>query len=450
MVKKHVPFTVAGIAALACVGWLAARHAEHVMLEKSIDSFRQTLGPDTSFTYKKAWPGLLGRSVKFTALVFRQGQQSVTADDAEISKVSTTGDEARRIGHLVFHKFQFTDTSGNLRLDDLSLDGVTLPSKGDEKQGTPPQALEIKHVDARKLHGFIASMQSDFTASSLKVDDYGNDEASHLDAKDLRLATSVAPQRQITASALLLDGMDLAGLYKSYTTNAPYKPLDGVRDIQVDALSIEGTSPLLRVARLTSHATHTEALEKEVSAVQGLELWPAVPNLSFLPALGYDHFRGALVLNLTHDYKAGKLHIDTFSLEAPDMGRLTLDGDFSEASTLAMLSASAADMQVISMNLSYRDRGLVPKVIANFASTRGTTPQDYITSLRNSMAPEGSDPKAPLPQFASYLANPGNGPLTMTVHPPQPVPLMAIAATLSMLPTSPQLAQQLGLTLHAP
>lgn len=448
--KKHVPVTVAGIAALACVGWLAARHAEHVMLEKSINSFRQTLGPDASLTYKKAWPGLLGRSVKFTALVFRQGQESITADDAEISKVSTTGDDARRIGHLIFHKFQMTDTSGNLRMDDLALDGVTLPTNGDDKHGTPPQGLEIKHVDASKLRGFISSLQSDISASRLTVDDYGNDEASHLDARDVRLATNVAPQRQISARSVLVDGVDLAGLYNNLTYNMPYTPRNGVRDIQVDGLAIDGTGPLMHVAKVSSHATHSEASEQEVSSVQGLELWPSVPNLSLLPTLGYDHFRGSLVLNLTHDYKAEKLHIDTFSLDAPDMGRLTLDGDFSEANTLALLSAGAADMQVMSMNLSYKDHGLVQKVLANSARARGVTPQEFTTSLQTDLVPQGSDPNAPVPQFISYLAHPGSGPLTITLRPQQPVPLMAIAASLSMLPSAPQIAQQLGLTVHAP
>lgn len=448
--KKHVPVTVAGVAALACVGWLAARHAEHVMLEKSIDSFRQTLGPEASLTYKKAWPGLLGRSVKFTALVFRQGQQTITADDAEISKVSATGDETRRIGHLVFRKFQYTDTSGNLRLDNLALDDVTLPGNGDDKHGTPPQALEIKHVEARNLHGFIASLQSDITASGLTLDDYGMGEASHLDARDLRLATSVAPQRQIAAKSLLIDGVDLAGLYNNVTYNAPYKPLDGIREMQVEALSIDSTSPLLRIAKLSSHATHSEASEQEVSSLQGLELWPAVPSLSLLPALGYDHFRGSLVFNVTHDYKAGKLHVDTVSLEAPDMGRLTLDGDFSETSTLAMLSAGAADMQVLSLNLSYKDRGLVPKLLENMARTKGMTVQDFTASLQGSLAPQGSAPTAPMPQFASYLAHPGAGPLTVTLRPQQPVPVMAIAASLSMLPSAPQIAQQIGLTVRAP
>ncbi|GBR23710.1 hypothetical protein AA0473_0446 [Acetobacter orleanensis NRIC 0473] len=420
------------------------------MLEKSIDSFRQTLGPDASLTYKKAWPGLLGRSVKFTALVFRQGQQTITADDAEISKVSTAGDETKRIGHLTFHTFQFTDTSGNVRLDNLALEDVTLPGNGDDKHGTPPQTLEIGHVSAGKLHGFIASLQSDITASSLTLDNYGIGEASHLDARDLRLATSVAPQRQIAAKSLLLDGVDLAGLYNSVTYNTPYKPLNGVRDIQVEALSIDSTSPLLRVAKLSSHATHSDASEQEVSSLQGLELWPAVPSLSLLPTLGYDHFRGSLVLNVTHDYKSNKLHVDTFSIEAPDMGRLTLDGDFSETTTLAMLSAGAAEMQVLSMNLSYKDHGLVSKVLENLARTRGMTPQDFTASLQSSLVPQGSAPNAPMPQLANYLAHPGNGPLTLTLRPQQPVPLMAIAASLSMLPSAPQIAQQIGLTIKAP
>lgn len=450
LVKKHVPVTVAGIATLACVGWLAARHAEHVMLDKSIDNFRQTLGPDASFTYKKAWPGLLGRSVKFTGLVFRQGPETITADDAEISKPSTSGDDARLIGHLSFRNFQLADPAGSLHLDDLTMEGVTLPASADDKHGTPAQGLEIRHAEASTLHGFISSLQSDLSATRLKVEDYGSDEASRLEAHDVRLSTDVAPQRHITAHALVLDGIDLAGLYSSLTTNTPYTPRNGTRDIQVDALGVDGTGPLLRVARLSSHATRSDTSEQEVSSLQGLELWPEVPNLSILPALGYDHFRGALVLNDTHDYKAQKLHVETFSLEAPGMGRLTLDGDFSQTSTTALLSAGAADMQVMTLNLSYTDQGLLPKVLQASAKARGVSPQELVTSLQTQFAPQGSKPADALPQLASYLAHPDSGALKITLHPPQPLPMMAIAASLSMLASAPQMAQQIGLTVHAP
>lgn len=450
LVKKHVLVTVAGIAGLACVGWLAARHAEHVMLDKSIDSFRQAIGPDASFTYKKAWPGLLGRSVKFTQLVFRQGPETITADEAEISKLGTAEDEAKRIGHLSFRNFQLADPAGSLHLDDLSLEGVTLPAGGDDKHGTPAQGLEIKHAEASRLHGFISGLQSDLSATGLKVDDYGSSEASRLEAKDVLLSTDVAPQRHITAHSIMLDGVDLAGLYSSLATGGSYEPHNGTRDIQVDGLGVDGTGPLLRVAKLSSHSTRSDASEQEVSSLQGLELWPDVPNLSILPALGYDRFRGSLVLNDTHDYKAGKLHVATFSLDAPGMGRLTLDGDFSQTSTAALLSAGAADMQVMAMNMSYKDHGLLPKVLAASAKARGVTAQELTTSLQTQLAPQGSAPDAPLPQIARYLAHPGGGPLTITLHPPQPLPMMAIAASISMLISAPQVAQQIGLTVHAP
>ena len=96
--KKNVLVTVGGLAALACLGWFGAHHAEHAMLEKSIDGFRQTLGPDSALTYKKAWPGLLGRSVKFDGLVLRKGTETQTADDAEMSKNDKRGDKNRRRG----------------------------------------------------------------------------------------------------------------------------------------------------------------------------------------------------------------------------------------------------------------------------------------------------------------------------------------------------------------
>lgn len=448
--KKKVLVTIGSVAAVACLGWLAARHAEHVMLDKSIDSFRQTLGPDASFTYQKAWPGLLGRSVKFTGLVFRQGPETITADDAEISKIAAAGEDARRIGRLTFRNFQLADPAGSLHLDTLALDDVTMPTKADEQHGTPAQALEIRHAEAGKLHGFVSSLQSDLSARSLIVDDYGPNEASRLEAHEAGLSTDVAPQRHIKAASIILDGLDLAGLYASLSSGTPYTQHNGTRDIQIEKLSIDGTTPLLRVGALHSHATRTDADEKEVSSLQGLELWPDVPNLSMLPALGYDRFRGSLVLNDTHDFKASKLHVEEFSLDAPGMGRLHLDGDFSQTSTTTLLSAGAADMQVQSLNITYTDHGLVPRALGAAAKARGVKPEELNAALQAQLAPQGSDPKAVMPQIATYLRQPGKGPLTITIRPPQPLPVMAIAAAMSMLTTTPQMAQQIGLSIKAP
>lgn len=448
--KKKVVVTVGGVAAVACLGWLAARHAEHVMLDKSIDSFRQSLGPDTSFTYQKAWPGLLGRSVKFSGLVFRQGPETITADEAEISKLAASGEEPHRIGHLTFRNFQLADPAGSLHLDALRMDDVTLPSKADEPQGSPAQALEIRHAEADKLHGFVSSLQSDLSAQSLIIDDYGASNASRLEAHDAKLSTDVAPQRHITAASLILDGLDLAGLYASLSAGTPYTAHNGTRDIQVEKLSVEGTGPLLRLAALHSHATRTDTAEKEVSSVQNLELWPEVPNLSMLTALGYDRFRGSIVLNDTHDFKAGKLHVDEFSLDAPGMGRLNLDGDFSQTSTTALLSAGAGDMQVMALNITYTDHGLVEKALDAAAKARGVKPEELTAALQSQFAPPSPTASVPLTQVATYLRHPGKGPLTITLRPPQPLPMMAVAAAISMLSTSPQVAQQVGLTIKAP
>ncbi|MFT8671255.1 hypothetical protein [Acetobacter orientalis] len=448
--KKNVLVTVGGLAALACLGWFGAHHAEHAMLEKSIDGFRQTLGPDSALTYKKAWPGLLGRSVKFDGLVLRQGPETITADEAEISKPATSGDNTRRIGTLTFHNFQLADPSGSLHLDTLNLEGVTLPIKADEPQGIAAQGLEIHHAKASKLHGFISSLQSDISASAVLVEDYGGNAPSRLDAQNVQLSTDVAPQRRIKAASVLIDGLDLAGLYASLSTGQPYPPRNGTRDIQVQDMAIEGTTPLLHVATLRSHATRTDDAEKEVSSLDGLELWPDVPNLSILPALGYDRFRGSLLLDDTHDFKANTLHVEEFRLNGKDMGRLDLSGDFGQTDTSTLLSAGAADMPIRAMTITYRDSGLVPRVVAASAKTRGLKPEELTSQLQAQFAPHGPMPSPVLAEFAAYLPHAGKGPLTLTVKPAQPVPVMAVIAGISMLPNNPQVAAQLGLSFKGP
>ncbi|GAN59471.1 hypothetical protein ACI01nite_20580 [Acetobacter cibinongensis] len=448
--KKNVLITVGGLAALACLGWFGARHAEHAMLDKSIESFRQSLGSDTSLTYQKAWPGMLGRSVKFEGLVLRQGPETLTADEAEISKPSTSGDDSRRIGTLSFHNFQLADPAGSLRLDSLLMEGVTLPAKADDQQGIPAQGLEIKHATASQLHGFISSLQSDISATSVSVEDYGGNSPSKLDAQAVALSTDVAPQRHIKAASILIDGLDLAGLYASLSTGTPYTARNGSRDIRVDKLSVDGTTPLMHVATLRSHATRTDAQEKEVSSLDGLELWPDVPNLSILPSLGYDHFQGNLLLSDTHDFKANIFHVDDFRLDGKDMGRLNLEGDFGQTETTALLSANAADMPVRSMTITYKDGGLVPRALKASADARGIKPEELVAQLQAQFGPQGPTPSPVLASFSSYLSRTGKGPLTITVKPQQPVPLLAIIASAGMVATNPQVARQIGLSVKVP
>lgn len=128
--------------------------------------------------------------------------------------------------------------------------------------------------------------------------------------------------------------MALADLYTSLTTGAPYTAHpSSTRDITIDRLSMDGTTPLMRAKRVLSHATHTDATEQEVSSIQELELRPDVPNMGWLPSLGYDHFVGNVVLNDTYTPKTGTLHVETFSIDSANMGRLHINGEFTQAAS---------------------------------------------------------------------------------------------------------------------
>lgn len=442
--KKNVLVMISGIAILGGIGWLGARHAEHLMLDKSIERFRQTLGPDASFTYKKATPGVLGRSVKFTSLVFRQGPETITADEAEVSKPVTKGSESPLIEHLTFRNFQMADTAGSLHLAKLAMEGVTLPVKEDVH--TPAHTLSIQHAEATKLHGFIDSLQSDIAADTVTVDDFGESMASHLEATKLQFSADAPPARHVSADHVGIDGLDLAGLYNSLTTGTAYTGRNGTRDIQIDHLAIDGDSPLLRAVKILSHSSRSEAAEQEVSSVQDAELWPSLPNMSWLPALGYDHLRASVVLNDTHDLKTDKLHIEELSVDAAQMGRLHLDGDFAQAGSHTVVAANA-DMQVLHMHMNYMDHGLVPKILDQAAKARNMNLQDMLSGWQE-QTKQGNNPI--LTQALAYALHPEKGPLDIYIQPQRPLPLMTVLASLGAVGVAPQIAQQVGLSLHTP
>ncbi|MFT9067987.1 hypothetical protein [Acetobacter syzygii] len=444
--KKNILVTASGIAILGGIAWFGAHHAERVMLDKGIERFKQALGPDVSFTYTRARPGLLGRSVRFNGLVFRQGPETITADEAELTKPDTQDSDVTRIHHLTFRNFQLADPAGSLHLKTVEMDNLALPTKAEDPATPGVQTLSIEHAQATGLHGFVSSLQSDLSAETASMDNFGAHETSHLQASKVQLSTDVAPPRHVKADSVVVDGVALADLYKTLSTGAPYTAQPATRDITIDQLSIDGTTPLMHARRILSHANRTDATEQEVSSIQGLELWPDVPNLGWLPSLGYDRFVGNVVLNDTHTLKTGALHVETFSIDSANMGRLHINGEFGQAASASMLNGSNAEMQVISMTMNYLDHGLVPKALNAIATARGLPPQDFLAYVQSQSA------TAQNPAFASFfhwLANPGKQTLSIGVKPTQPMPLMMVAATLGNLASMPELAQKIGLTVQA-
>ncbi|MCH4025163.1 MAG: hypothetical protein LKH76_05595 [Acetobacter fabarum] len=444
--KKNVLVTVSGIAILGGIAWFGAHHAERVMVDKGIERFKQALGPDVSFTYTRAKPGLLGRSVRFSGLVFRQGPETMTADEAELTKPDTQDSDVTRIHHLSFRNFQLADPAGSLHLKTMEMDDLALPTKAEDPTAPGVQTLSIGHAQATGLHGFVSALQSDLSADSASMDDFGANETSHLQARNVQLSTDVAPPRHIKAESINVDGVALADLYKTLTTGAPYTTHANTRDITIDQLSMDGTTPLIRAKRVLSHATHTESTEQEVSSIQGLELWPNVPNMGWMPSLGYDHFVGNVVLNDTHTPKTGALHLETLSIDSANMGRLHIHGELGQATSASVLVDSNTDMQVISLSLDYIDHGLVPKALGAIAAARGLPPQGLLAYVQAQSA------TAQNPAFASFfhwLANPGKQTLSITLKPVQPMPLMLVAASLGELTSMPELAQKIGLSVQA-
>ncbi|MGE4521984.1 MAG: hypothetical protein AB7D19_05795 [Acetobacter sp.] len=449
--KKHLLLIAGGAAILGSVGWFATRHAEHVMLETSIDHFRQALGPDATFTFATAKPGILGRSVNFTNLTLRQGPETITADRAELERPGQSGGDITQIGRLSFHGFQFTDPAISLQSDQLDIEDLTLPVRADSP-GDAAQPLGIGHAHAVRLRAFFSPVQTDMAASDVTLDNFGEGLASRLEAHDLALNTDSPPdmgadggQRHLHALDINVDGMDLSGFYTSLSTGAPYLPRPGVHDITVTNLDVTTTAPVVRAARILAHTNRTDSKEQDVISIRGLELWPDAPNLGWLPSLGYTHFAGGLVLNETRDLQTNTLHVEELALDAPDMGRLHLNGTFIRPGSAPLLSAPRPDMPVIAMDLSYLDHGMVPRALQAIAEARGMSPAMLLNTLATQQ-PSTSEGRA----IVAFLAHPGQKPLHLVLQPPQPQPLAAVLAGLATLGAIPQINQQMGLRVKTP
>lgn len=151
------------------------------------------------------------------------------------------------------------------------------------------------------------------------------------------------------------------------------------------------------------------------------------------------------MLNETRNLQTNTLHVEELALDAPDMGRLHLNGTFAHSSSAPLLSAPRPDMPVIALDLSYLDHGMVPRALQAIAQARGMSPAMLLDSLATQQpgTPEGR-------AIAAFLANPGKQPLHVVLQPPQPQPLVAVLAGLATLGSIPQINQQLGLHISKP
>ncbi|MBR2125084.1 MAG: hypothetical protein IJ934_08065 [Acetobacter sp.] len=418
--RKHFLVTLTSILLVCCMIWLGTRRAEHIMLDRHIDILRQSLGQGVFLTYDSARSGLLGRSTVFTNVIFRRKNDTITVQQAELSRPDSNNMSG--INHLSFHNVQITGVDGNLKAELLTIDDLVLLPHG-QKQARTIRLPSIAHAHAYGVRGFIKALHAQIAADSVTLDHFNGTITDQLLIKNILLSVNTGTWRRFTIKTTHASGFNIAKLYWSLYhgiplyNGVPTTAQPGQRDIEMHQIEIDGettnqsgttptpsTTPLLRISNLSSHITLTKALEQETSNIQGIEIWPITPGFHWIAPLKYDHLHASIAFNNAYNLQTKLLHVKDLNITVPTIGRMRFHGDFThspihfsmssplEFSTYSpispILSRISPDVQiafpdiyVVSMAFTYFDYGFITRALKAMATESHTTPHHLLETL---------------------------------------------------------------------
>ncbi|MBO6086554.1 MAG: hypothetical protein J6P19_09200 [Acetobacter sp.] len=435
--KKHFLVTLTSILIVGCAIWVGTRRAEYVMLDRHIDILRQSLGQGVFLTYDSARPGLLGRSTIFTNVVFRRKNDTITAQQAELSRPDSDK-KISGITHLSFHNVQITGIDGNLHAQLLTIDNLVLQTHGrahGQKQALSTHLPSIAQAHAYGIHGFIKALQAKIAADSVTLDHFNGIVTDKLLIKNILLSVDTGSWRRFTIDSIHANGFNIAKLYWSLYhglplyNGVPAQSYPGQRDIEMHHIEIDGEVansskttlpsmiPLLRIRQLSSHITLTKAIEQETSNIQKIEIWPTTTWFHWLAPLKYDHFHASVVFSDIYNLKTKHIHIKELNVTAPTMGRIYISGDLTPTLSPSSISTPIEpfidspispiisyvspnvhivfpDMYIVSTAITYMDYGLITRALKVLATKSNTTPYLLLTTL---FFPNTSQATLPIP-----------------------------------------------------
>ncbi|NHN84596.1 3-demethylubiquinone-9 3-methyltransferase [Acetobacter musti] len=446
---------------LGGAGWVWMHRKADDELTAQLTQLRSQLPPGTEFTWRRAVAMPVSHGARLMDVTLKQPMGTITAAALELvgahQKAAAADHPGRpllQFDHVLAHTLHVNVASGDVDIRRLALDGLTLP--GDSSQTA---ALAIDHGELAGLSAHAPQMQITLTAGSATLDQYGIGRPSRLVVQQFALKGDAHPARTVAADRFSLDGSDLASRILGRLHGEAVPERDGTENIRLDKFSLSGVVgnpgspvvPIFGIERLTSFSNISDQKSQLAVSLTHFRIWPSGPQLQILQTLGYSRFDSSVVLTGLMDRSAGAMHVSQFDLNAPGFGRLDLSGDLVNVpgSTEDVLTGSTPPPNVTHLDITWRDGGLVGRILKNSAIAQGVDPDAYVPLLQRSFAPPGTPPDSVGAQLGNYIVSPDSGPLIATIAPPQPMPLPAVISLLSMA-TRQGFAGVIGLTLRAP
>nr|WP_220790381.1 hypothetical protein [Gluconacetobacter takamatsuzukensis] len=434
---------------IVIVGGLGLRHLAQSRMESAIADLRAAIGPGASFTYATAAPRILARGARLTSVTYRNPGLTLTASEAIVGRVTGNAVDGQHVGTLVLRNVQIMEPGATASAASLVLKGLVLPNTGPELfRAAPPPRLDSLVLDSAlltELHVAVPAGQTDLTVARAMIRDYGLGRTSHLDVETLGVQIRLAPTRRIGVGHLRIDGPDFAGQIASLLQSGHLIHTVGRRRFDISALTIDTTSPLLRVGHLEAEQEASVGQDELETTITDLTAWPTPPaDQSLLRMIGYDQFAGRIHAVSTIQRQAGTMTLHPLEIDAPAMGHMSIMADLDQipVDDPANLPETA---RIVSATIDWQDHSLADHVLDGLARARQVPPDAYRQQIQAALA---GAPDPSMQALGHFLAQPDQR-LRVMLRPPRPISVLMLGVALSMA-GDPSTAGLLGLSISTP
>jgi hypothetical protein len=315
-------------------------------------------------------------------------------------------------------KVTYADATANG--DDVVISGLNISGDGDT--ATVPTVV-ISGAEMRANGGF--------TASKMTMDN----------------ATIVSDGQNITWKTGSIENATVpsAEEAKAKSRVAPFSQLD------IAGLNVSGgqmPAPLDIASVSVALQAEADGTPKDVvSKISGI----AIPGSFFgdgqakqvLSALGYDGFTVNVVADGAYEHTSDTLTIRGFTIDAPDVGKLLVEGKFLGVA-LSKLANGPQEMQqsgkLDHLMIRFDNSGVVERVIKMQADAAGVKPEDFVAQISmalplmlNAIGNQGLQDKISAAATA-FLKEPKS--ITISASPKEPVPFATIMSTAQSAPNT--------------
>jgi hypothetical protein len=332
------------------------------------------------------------------------------------------------LGEADARKLTIREGNTSVAVERLQLAGLNLrnPAAGQ------PRTADLVTLDSLRVEGFVLTNTdgSGLRTDQASLEDYGPGRQTRLALGGMTLQLQPnQPVQSVTLRRAVMRGLDIATVAAAASRNQP-PPTAGRIALELEEAAAIGPNGRA-LGGLGSLRVTSDQPENGVGvgsmALRALRLDPIPGADVWMQRLGYPSLLFDLTADSRYDPAGGRLDLTSMSLVGRDMGTLSLAFSGDGAPTTAIQRGDFAGLRLISAGIRYIDQGLAGRLFGDMARSSSTPEPQLREQYANMAGGALAQPAlAPVREALQRFIRGQAREVEVTLHPDQPVPLMAL------------------------